>query len=362
MKCRWPLALLGLTLGVADLRAQVLIGPRAYGYGGVLNYTRVRGNGGLSVSLGGFYGPPMYAAPFYRQVTIVYTPPVIVFQDPRSFLEGVLGPSVPHLRADAGEPMVRIAPGLPGGQAGRMPQPQPDNRPRVQLPPGPRELPPPNLEARPPRPQPPPEKKPEPQPEKKPEPKPKLEPEPQPEKKPEPPRRPHKPGELPGPPLPEDDPRAESARLIGLGREAFAAGEYGRASQRFRQAATVVPKDPQAHFLLAQALFALGKYQAAVDAINAGMALQPNWPAFRFQPLEMYGANVADYPAHLRRLEDTLHRFPGDPVLLFLYAYELWFDGRKDEARALFLRARPGAADPGVIDRFLRALPAAPVL
>ncbi len=92
------------------------------------------------------------------------------------------------------------------------------------------------------------------------------------------------------------------------------------------------------------------------------MTLQPDWPAVRFQPLELYGANVADYPDHLRRLEDTLRRFPDDPVLLFLYAYELWFDGRKDEARTLFLRARPGAADPGLIDRFLRALPPAPVL
>ena len=71
---------------------------------------------------------------------------------------------------------------------------------------------------------------------------------------------------------------------------------------------------------------------------------------------------MADYPEHLRTLEGVLARHPDDPVLLFLYAYQLWFDGRKDEARVLFLRARPRAADRGVIDRFLRALPAAPVV
>jgi hypothetical protein len=48
--------------------------------------------------------------------------------------------------------------------------------------------------------------------------------------------------------------------------------------------------------------------------------------------------------------------------LLFLSAYHLWFDGRKEEAGPLFRRAMRGAADPGVIERFLRALPAAPEL
>jgi tetratricopeptide (TPR) repeat protein len=145
--------------------------------------------------------------------------------------------------------------------------------------------------------------------------------------------------------------------LIELGKEAFADTDYGLAAQRFRQAGVVLPTDSRAQFLLAQALFALGKYREAADAISAGLTLEPNWPALNFHPLELYGANAVLYPDHLRRLEDVVVRFPKDSVVLFLYAYELWFDGRKDEARVLLLQAQGAGADPAMIDLFLRALP-----
>jgi thioredoxin-like negative regulator of GroEL len=167
---------------------------------------------------------------------------------------------------------------------------------------------------------------------------------------------------LPRPPAPEADPKAEYERLLEQGREAFRRLEYGRAAARFRQATRVAPDQPLAHFLLAQVQLALGKYHEASDAIHAGMALAPDWPRAPFRPLDLYGQHVADYPEHLARLEAALARHPDDPVLLFLHAYQLWFDGRRDEAGPAFRRALPGAADPEVIDRFLRALPPAPVL
>jgi hypothetical protein len=188
-------------------------------------------------------------------------------------------------------------------------------------------------------------------------------PEPAPPKKTEPKPAPRKPDVIPPrPPAPEENPFDECNRLIELGLQAFAGQEYGKASQRFKQAAKVAPNVARAYFLLSQAYFALGKYPEAVEAIHAGMALKPDWPTERFQPLELYGPNLADYPEHLARLEETVGRNPNDPDLLFLYAHQLWFDGRRDEARLLFQRALPGAADPNVIQRFLRALPGAGVV
>jgi Flp pilus assembly protein TadD len=73
--------------------------------------------------------------------------------------------------------------------------------------------------------------------------------------------------------------------------------------------------------------------------------------------LELYGAAVGEYAEHLERLRQTLRKHPDDPVLLFLLGYQLWFDGRKEEARPLFRRALPRAADRAAIERFLRALP-----
>jgi len=166
------------------------------------------------------------------------------------------------------------------------------------------------------------------------------------------------PAELPRPQPPLDDPKAEHARLVDTGRQAFVLGEYGRAADRFRQATRLVPAAPTAHFLLAQAHFAQGKYPEAVDAVAAGLALRPDWPTDpAFLPRDLYGPNVADLNDQRRRLDDALKRLPDDPFLLFLSAYHLWFDGQRDEARARFRRAAAAGADRNACDCFLRAVP-----
>jgi hypothetical protein len=178
----------------------------------------------------------------------------------------------------------------------------------------------------------------------------------------EPPPAPPREPAPPAPMQPDPDPKNEFNRLLILGRDSFANQEYGRAVRRFRQATEVQPAEPVGHFLLAQAEFAVGKYREAVAAIHTGLRLEPNWPAMGFRPLDLYGANVADYPDHLKALETTLANHADDPVLLFLYAYQLWFDGRHDEARPRFRRAAGLVADPSFIRLFLRDDPAAPVV
>jgi hypothetical protein len=313
MTCiRWSLVLLGLDLGAAAARAQGIFFPSPYtpGYrsGGFLGYSRVRPHSALSLSFGfnrgylfgpgyGPYPPYFYPGLGMSQVSVTYyTSPTIVVMQPPRLLPDDLPPDL--LPRNRLRPRPEDEP-LPGEEAGVFRPLDPGNRDRA--------------------------------------------------------RRP-----LPPPP-PEPPPKKEEGMdLIALGRKAFAAQEYGRAAQRFRRAAAAAPREALPHFLLAQALFALGKYGEAVDAVLAGMALQPDWPAARFRPRELYGPHVADYPRHLARLKQTLARHPDDPDLLFLSAYQLWFDGRKEEARRLFERALPRAADRGAIDRFLRALPAGP--
>jgi tetratricopeptide (TPR) repeat protein len=153
-------------------------------------------------------------------------------------------------------------------------------------------------------------------------------------------------------PRPPDQPLSEPARLLGLAKEAFAEGAYGLAERRYRQATDAAPDEALAHFLLAQAQFAQGKYQEAVASIQAGLRRQPNWPRTPFRPRDLYGAEAPDFPEHLRRLTDALPRHPQDPVLLFLLAYQLWFDGQQAEARKLFERAAAVTPDKTFIDRF----------
>src|SRR5205807_4851276 len=142
-----------------------------------------------------------------------------------------------------------------------------------------------------------------------------------PPKEPPPKEPPRQKPRLPRAPLPDADPRVESARQVDLGKEAFSRGEYGRAAERFRHAADLAPAEAMPQFLLAQAHVALGNYRRAFDALRDGLALKPDWPAEPFRPAELYGDNLADYGAHLAALEDTLAAHPADALLLFLCGY-----------------------------------------
>jgi hypothetical protein len=181
---------------------------------------------------------------------------------------------------------------------------------------------------------------------------------PEPENVPSPPREPPP---LPGPPVVAVEPKTASGLLMDSGKSAFRAHQYSRAERLFRRATEAVPDDAQPYFLLAQARFALGKYAEAVAAIQAGMRLRPDWPNAPFRVRELYGADPNHFSDHLKHLADALARNPDDGLLVFLYAYELWFDNRKDEARMLFQRARSLESDPSLSDRFLQAKMNGPV-
>ncbi len=172
---------------------------------------------------------------------------------------------------------------------------------------------------------------------------------------------PREPPPLPGAPAVPAEPKAASARHSESGKEAFKAHQYGRAERSFRRAAEEFPEDRQAHFLLAQARFALGKYAEAVAAIYAGMRLQPDWPSARYRPRVFYGTDSGDFSDQLKRLAEAVAKNPDDPFLAFLYAYQLWFDNRKDEARLLFQRAKTLTSDPSFSERFLQANPGSSV-
>jgi hypothetical protein len=331
--CRWFLPLLSLVLTAAAAPGQGIIVYNPYLSGSSITYnTRFGRSGSLTLSAGTL-GFPGYLVPQsrynYSSSLSIYTVSPSVIVVPRDSFYGPnddFGRNLPP-RRDGGRrelPPAEADPApmdkpLPGRDAGDFRPLDPDNRKRAEQPIVPEPLQKPFV---------PPEDK--------------LLP-------------------LPGPPQPEANPVAESARLVALGKTAFADQHYGLAAERFNQASQLKLNDALPHFLHAQALLALGKYLDAVDAINSGMVLQPDWPLKRFQPLELYGQHVAAYPEHLRRLEDVLAKHPNDAALLFLSAYQLWFDGRKDEARVLFQRARPGVPDPSIVDRFLQAKPAAPV-
>jgi cytochrome c-type biogenesis protein CcmH/NrfG len=144
----------------------------------------------------------------------------------------------------------------------------------------------------------------------------------------------------------------ECVRQMDLGRQAFAAGEYLRAAERFDKAVTAMPTETIAHLLLSQARFASRKYREAVNAVSAGHGEgRGAWPVFR--PRDLYRHHPGDFPTQLDALRMALERHPNDISLQFLYAFQLWSDGRREEARPRLADLRSKLADPTIIDRIL---------
>ena len=55
-------------------------------------------------------------------------------------------------------------------------------------------------------------------------------------------------------------------------------------------------------------------------------------------------------------LRQAIEGNPADPALSFLYGYQLWFDGRRADAKPHLQKAAATAADPKPIERFLDEL------
>ena len=154
-------------------------------------------------------------------------------------------------------------------------------------------------------------------------------------------------------PPPAANARTEAKRQVQLGLDAFARGEFGRARERFSRAVALRDDHPTVRFLIAQAELTLGRYAEATAAIIAGMKLNPNWPRSDFNPRLLYGTHDADFLLDLERLREQAQRVPQDPAILFLYAYQLWFNGRKSEARPLFEKVLALIDDPTPVRQFL---------
>jgi hypothetical protein len=154
-------------------------------------------------------------------------------------------------------------------------------------------------------------------------------------------------------PIPPENPMAENARLVREAKRAFAEGEFGRAAELLQKATVAAPNLAGAHFLLAQAWIALGKYVDASVAIHRGIRLQPDWPDIGPPTIAIYGNRRVDFDLHRQLLTNAGANAPTDATLQFLNAYVAWFDDREDEARRIFASLRSLVADPAVIDLFL---------
>lgn len=162
-----------------------------------------------------------------------------------------------------------------------------------------------------------------------------------------------RPAPLPLEPKRAADARVEMNRQLDLGRQAMGDAEFGRALHRFDEAIRIAPKTSTGYFHRAQVEFALGKYHEAVGSIVEGLKLRPDWSSVRFATRDLYGNNFGLFDLHLQELKNTLAQRPEDPALLFLYGYQLWFDGRRRDATPILEKAAVRSLTPEPIQTFL---------
>jgi len=143
-----------------------------------------------------------------------------------------------------------------------------------------------------------------------------------------------------------NDPAASAKEFAGQGENAFKAGDYKGAVYAWRHSAIDDPQNGVLIMLLAQGLFATGKFDEAAGATQAAMHLLPKdqWGVVVSNSKELYG-NIQDYTDQLRALEKAVKDKPDSPALRFLAGFHYAYLGFPKEAvdqlnRALKIQPR----------------------
>lgn len=158
------------------------------------------------------------------------------------------------------------------------------------------------------------------------------------------------------PQAPKDDleARAKMEAELRAGTAEFNLGDFARALKRYEAAHYHLPLDPLPLFFQGQAHLALGNYQRAIILIQRGLKWNPAWAHSEFRPRALYGTRTSAYDRHLGQLAELVEKNPNDAGLLFLLGYQLWFDGKQEQARSLLRRAAALAIDNDHLKGFLK--------
>ncbi len=113
-----------------------------------------------------------------------------------------------------------------------------------------------------------------------------------------------------------------AADFVATGEQAFKAGKYREAAQLWQHALVDDPGNAAVLLLMAQALFAEGKYSDAAGASQMAMQLLPDseWGNVIKNRDDIYG-NPGEYNSQLNALEGARDAKPDDPALHFLLGF-----------------------------------------
>ena len=150
--------------------------------------------------------------------------------------------------------------------------------------------------------------------------------------------------------------RNRARQFIEFGDAQFSARNLAGAYDRYKKAAEAAPDQADAYFRQGHALADLGRYNQAAAAFRRGLRLRADWPDSGFQLSELYGDNQAAPAAMFAALERVLEARPDDVDAQYVAGVQFFFDGRHDQARSSFERARKLGEAATQIEPYLKSL------
>ena len=128
---------------------------------------------------------------------------------------------------------------------------------------------------------------------------------------------------------PEQAVASQSASALDQARDAFKAGDYGKALQLDQQALAQTPNDTSLHEFLALVYFAQGKYDQAAEPLYAVLSVGPGWD---WTTLSGMYPDVETYTRQLRALEASVRANPNSAPARFVLAYQYLVQGHDQNA------------------------------
>ena len=147
----------------------------------------------------------------------------------------------------------------------------------------------------------------------------------------------------------------EVTRYVTLGDYHFKEGRYNDAAEYYLRALAHAPDDASLHFVLADALFALGDYHYAAFIIKKGLRIDPEMAKAEADKRAFY-PDVAEFEKHMATIRAYIEDKPFDDAAQLVYAYNLKFSGEKELAIEAFRRTLELSPENEAAQLFLAAL------